>query len=102
MENIISKFVQNRKNQTVGVVIACRFPDSNNVYVTGSLCKNTDVFEKKIAITLAEDRARAMAFENRACPVAFSLKTDIEYMIDRAKRYFKNMSVVASPIKSNF
>lgn len=100
MENLLVKFVQ-RRRRTVGVVIARTFPELKHVYISGSLCHTSkDTFNKKTAIALAEARATAMAFSARACELPYTLKDEIEYMKDRATRYFKGMDVVVPLIKN--
>ena len=99
MDNVLVRFVH-RKGKSVGVVIAKRFPEINRVIVTGSLCHSKkDRFTKEDAIALAEERAKVTAFEDRPCPLAHSLKHDVEYMLERARRYFKGIPVTEPVIK---
>ena len=101
MENTLISFVKNRSGQAnIGCVIATKIPGSQFVYVSGSLChRKKDKFSKEQAIVLAKDRALTMAIHNRSCPVPYSLKNDIAWMAQRAKMYFKGMSVIVPPIK---
>ena len=102
MENILISFVKNRKGQAnVGCVIATKIPGNDTtVFVSGSLChRKKDKFSKEQAIALAKDRALTMAIHNRSCPVPYSLKNDIAWMAQRARMYFKGMSVVVPPVK---
>lgn len=99
MESQIVRFVK-RGKKTVGCVIARKVAGiDNKVFVSGSLCrKGKDVFSKENAVNLAEDRAIAMAYDNRPCALPHSLKSDIAQMAERAHRYFKEMDVVYPPI----
>lgn len=100
MENMLVRFVH-RKGKSVGVVIAKYFPEINRVVVTGSLCRSKkDRFTKEDAMALAEERAKVTAFEDRPCPLAHSLKKDVEYMVERARRYFKGKPVTEPVIKA--
>ena len=91
MNDMITKFVRNRKGHPVGCVIAKRVDANGKVYITGSLChRGKDKFDKDRAVHLALDRVGMMATFDRPCHVAFSLKDEIVIMKDRAQRYFKD------------
>jgi hypothetical protein len=91
MNDMIVKYVKNRQGHPVGCVIAKRVDANDNVYITGSLCRRgKDKFDKDQAVELALDRVNIMATYKRPCPVAISLKMEIDIMCDRAKRYFKD------------
>ena len=100
MDTQLVRYVRNRKGMLVGAVLAKKFPEMEHIYVSGSLCRvGKDTFNKDIAVALAEDRATVMAFEKRQCTVPLSLKKDIDYMVRRAKRYFRTEKVIGSAIK---
>lgn len=89
-------------HKIVGIVIAQRFREcEDTVVITGSLCHKTkDKFDKKIALLLAKERASLMANEGRNCKLPLSMKSYLEYMEERAKRYFKDCTkFVCSDIK---
>ena len=99
MENELVSYVYQRR-RLVGAVIATKIPGSQVVYVTGSLChRRKDKFTKEQAIVIAKDRALTMSIHGRPCAVPYSLKNDIAWMAQRAKMYFKGLSVIASPVK---
>lgn len=90
-------------HKIVGIVIAQRFRECDDtVVITGSLCHKTkDKFDKKIALLLAKERASLMANEGRNCKLPLSMKSYLEYMEERAKRYFKDCTkFVCSDIKT--
>lgn len=100
----IVKYVTKR-GKVVGLVLAKKFPGMEDmVFVSGSMCNiKHDEFDKHIALAIAEDRAAVMAFEKRKCSVPFSLSSDIDYMANRAKRYFKGIQNIIIPeIKNPF
>ena len=93
MNDIIVKYVRNRRGQSIGCVIAKKVDSNNNVYITGSLChKGKDLFDKGQALTLALDRVDTMATFDRPCRVALSLENEMNIMTERAKRYFKDVT----------
>lgn len=99
MKNLIIRYVRDRKGQSIGCVIAKFFPEANKVAVTGSLCNTkVDTFIKKEAVALAEERALAMVFNNRACRLPFSLKAYLEYMAYIAGYRFGDADVVVSTV----
>ena len=99
METCITKYVF-RRGQTVGVIMAKKFPEFDKVFISGSLCRRkVDTFRKEAALGLAESRVAAMAFDNRPCALPYSLKEEVEYMCNRATRYFKGMEIVTPPLK---
>ena len=94
MNDTIVKYVRNRRGQSVGCVLAKRVDSNDTVYITGSLCrKNKDIYDKDHAVGLALDRVNMMATYGRPCLVAMSLGKEIDIMVDRAKRYFKDVKV---------
>jgi hypothetical protein len=91
MNDMIIKYVRNGKGHPVGCVIAKKIDATGDVYITGSLCRvKKEPFNKARGLVLAETRACMMATYGRPCPVANSLKNEIEIMTHRARRYFKD------------
>ncbi len=100
METQLVQYVKNRQGKQVGCVIAKSFPGLNGIYVSGSLCNiKKDIFTKKDALALAEGRTIAMAFQNRYCPLPYSLTNDINHMTNRARKYYKGRPIITSTIK---
>ncbi len=101
MENRLVQYVQ-RNGKTVGCVMASKMPGKTEIYISGSLCRRkADVFDKVTAITLAEQRLIAQAFRNRPCRLPYSLKTALDHITDRARRYFKGATVIEPLLKSS-
>lgn len=98
MDNKIVKFVKNEHGQSIGCIMACKVDADDVVYITGSLCNQKDVFNKKMAVELAMRRVDTMALGRRTCPQHPMLKGELEIMTDRARRYFKDAKgFVTSP-----
>lgn len=90
-------YLRDNHGTPIGCVIARHFPELNNntVYIAGSLCcrKDRHNLSKFEALLLAEDRARAMAFKGRLCPLPHSLANLGYDMVHRAKKYFDGKAI---------
>lgn len=96
MEMRLVSYLRDNHGTPIGCVIARHFPELNNntVYIAGSLCCKKDHFSKQEALALAEDRARAMAFRGRLCPLPHSLAKLAYSMVHRAKKYFEGKAIL--------
>ena len=89
---MLVKYVRNRKNMVIGAVVAmANYKDFNNVnrknYSIGwSMCRKGDQFDKTLGLKIAEGRA----LNGSTTVIPVSMKNDIEYMNNRAMKYFKN------------
>jgi hypothetical protein len=89
--NIIYQFVTNRRRQKVGVVLAKKMPNGS-VGIGWSLCNPKDEFNKVHALAIAEGRAENFGGIDE---IPRSINEDIDVIIDRATRYFKDSQVLA-------
>lgn len=94
MNALISSRILNRKHQRVGVVVAVKDPLTKQVNIGWSLCfSKKDTFDNNLGMTIALGRADHGSTD----PVPHSIRGEVNRMIDRAKRYFKDATAIASP-----
>ena len=94
MQTYIHEFVLNRKRQRVGVVLASPAPNGE-VAIGWSLCntKKGEKYDNDRGILIALGRARNYGGID---PVPTSLAKTAAFMVGRAKRYFKDKSVIGA------
>lgn len=94
---MISKWIRNAKNKRVGYICADVVHTlDGNVYwnVDYSYCADSDEFNPETAIEIALNRTKVGAFRKkrirgRIHPEVFE---DYEYMVNRGKKYFKDIA----------
>lgn len=85
----------NKKRQTIGMVAAVKSETDNSVRIGWSLThpkdrtKNLSKDWKELALSIAVTRAK---FGGK--PIPPSIAADVNYMYNRALRYFKNHTVI--------
>jgi len=77
---MLVKYIKNRKNQKIGVLVA-----KEKDKVGWSLCHKKDIFDKEKALRIAIGRADVGS--NKEIPN--SVFIDYNEFVDRAKRYYK-------------
>ena len=88
----IHKFIHNKKNQRVGVILAAPISDTD-AGVGWSLCHRSkgDKFDKTLAVQIATDRVQ----HGTKLSVPSSLKKHYDEMVVRANKYFKGHKITA-------
>ena len=92
MQNIIKRYIRDRKNNLVGVVLAAK--EEDKYYVGWSRTKTSagDKFSKEFGTQVAIGRAKNGSGQTTKVP--HGIAPVIAEIKDRAARYFKNCSLV--------
>jgi hypothetical protein len=87
---MIYEYVKNEHGHRKGIVCA-----TSKFGIGWSLCHNNDIFDKNLALKIAEGRARKLEKlseeeEEVTIKIPESITNIFDKMVDRADRYYKN------------
>lgn len=89
---MLKQYIRDKKNNPIGILLATQ--KDNVIHIGWSLCSKKDKFNKEKGMTIAEGRLNSYFLPLDYYSTKFELKhphsiqRDVDYIVDRAKRYY--------------